>query len=44
MTGGLTVYTGMDAKAQVAAQDAVRQGLEDLARNKVTPAPACVSK
>jgi penicillin-binding protein 1A len=31
---GLTIYTGMDAKAQLAAQDAVRQGLEDLARKQ----------
>ncbi|MBI5508269.1 MAG: PBP1A family penicillin-binding protein [Deltaproteobacteria bacterium] len=31
---GMTVYTGMDAKAQLAATDAVRQGLEDLARKQ----------
>jgi penicillin-binding protein 1A len=30
--GGLTVYLGMSAAAQVAGQDALRQGLEDLAR------------
>jgi penicillin-binding protein 1A len=30
--GGLTVYVGMNAKAQLAAQDALRRGLEDLAR------------
>ncbi|MEZ0312623.1 MAG: penicillin-binding protein 1A [Myxococcota bacterium] len=32
--GGLTVYTGMNAAAQVAAQDALRSGLEDLARTQ----------
>ncbi|MBC7794711.1 MAG: PBP1A family penicillin-binding protein [Clostridia bacterium] len=32
--GGLTIYTGMNAKAQVAAQDAMRSGLEDVARNQ----------
>ncbi len=30
--GGLTVYLGMHARAQVAAQDALRKGLEELAR------------
>ncbi len=31
---GLTVYTGMYAGAQVAAQESLRQGLEDLARRQ----------
>ncbi len=34
MEGGLTIYTGMDARAQLAAQDALRQGLEELARRQ----------
>ncbi|MEE8410600.1 MAG: PBP1A family penicillin-binding protein, partial [Myxococcota bacterium] len=35
--GGLTVYTGMNAAAQVAAQDALRRGLEDLGRRHGYP-------
>ncbi|MBI3179954.1 MAG: penicillin-binding protein, partial [Deltaproteobacteria bacterium] len=31
---GLTVYTGMHAGAQVAAQESLRQGLEELARRQ----------
>lgn len=32
--GGLAIYTGMSAPAQVAAQDAIRAGLEDVARTQ----------
>ena len=35
--GGLTVYLGMNAGMQVAAQDALRKGLEDLARRHGWP-------
>jgi penicillin-binding protein 1A len=35
--GGLTVYLAMNARMQVAAQDALRKGLEDLARRHGWP-------
>ncbi len=31
MTGGMKIYTGMDAKAQIGGQRALQQGLEELA-------------
>jgi penicillin-binding protein 1A len=35
--GGLTIYLAMNARMQVAAQDALRKGLEDLARRHGWP-------
>ena len=39
-TAGLTVYTGMHAEMQVAAQDALRVGLEDIGRKHGWPGAA----